>query len=152
VFFNGSPIINKTCEERIALLNSNFKDMDGFQLAKPIQDPEKYWDNVIVPENREGFVIKDLKSLYYPDKRTDCWLKLKNYKRADVIVEALEPNPKGVKIIGKTKEGIEGEIQWSSMGFENIKVGDAVEVEFLDIVNNKMVQPHKIKRFNYRRG
>jgi bifunctional non-homologous end joining protein LigD len=145
VFFDGSPVVNKPCEERIALLNSNFKDMDGFQLVKPILDPRAYWDNVILPENREGFVIKNPKSQYYPDRRTDCWLKLKNYKRADVIVEALVPNPKGVKIIGKTKDGIEGEIQWSFSGFENIKIGDAIEVEFLDVVNNKMVQPHKCK-------
>jgi hypothetical protein len=31
------------------------------------------------------------------------------------------------------------------MGCENIKVGDSVEVEYLDVVNDKMVQPHKVK-------
>jgi ATP-dependent DNA ligase len=144
IYLNGQPLTAKPCEERIALLNSNFKDSNGFELAKRIANPKEHWQNII-SENREGFVIKNPKSQYYPDRRMDCWLKLKNYKRADVIVQALEPNPKGVKIIGKTKDGIEGEIQWSFSGFENIKIGDAIEVEFLDVVNNKMVQPHKVK-------
>ena len=145
---DGQPLTGKAYRERYALLNEKFKECDNFKIVGNIDSPRDYWKNKVIMENREGLVIKDPSAIYLPDQRVATQLKLKYYKRADVTVLALEPNPKGVKISGyATVNGdrVEAECQWSSMGFENIKIGDVVEVEFLDIVNNKMVQPHKVR-------
>lgn len=145
---DGQPLTGKAYRERYALLKSKFSDNEHFKVVENIDNPRQYWNDRVVSENREGLVLKDPSSIYLPDQRVASQLKLKYYKRADVTVQALEPNPKGVKITGyATVNGqhVEAEVQWSSMGFENIKIGDVVEVEFLDIVNNKMVQPHKVK-------
>jgi bifunctional non-homologous end joining protein LigD len=147
LYIDGQSLIGKPYSERLALLSSKFLgfECDALKIVKNIDSPKEYWDNNIVSENREGFVIKDPKAQYYSGLRMACQLKLKNYKQENVIVEALETNNKGVKITGTTPSGIKGEIQWSSCGFENIKVGDSIPVEYLDVVNNKMVQPHKVK-------
>jgi hypothetical protein len=147
LYVEGQPLVGRPYSERLAFLSSKFSGFQNnhFKVVQNIQNPKQYWTDKIVKENREGLVLKDPKAPYSCGQRMNCQLKLKYYKRKNVIVEALETNPKGVKIIGTTADGIKGEIQWSSMGCENIKVGDSVEVEYLDVVNDKMVQPHKVK-------
>jgi len=145
IYFNGKMLSNLKYSDRFSMLTSMRCDSDCFEFVNNISNPKEYWYDRVIPENREGLVIKDPDALYYPGQRMDCQLKLKNYKRDKVIVSRIETNNKGVKLSGMTASGISGEIQWSSMGCENIKVGDEVMVEYLDVVNNKMVQPHKVK-------
>lgn len=148
LYLNGQILTQKPYTERYQMLRQSITDNNSIEVVRNIDNPKEYWENVIIPENREGFVLKNPKGIYQAGVRTKEQLKLKNYKRNDVIVDSLEANPKGVKIYGHfdlNGQRIDAEVQWSSMGCENIKVGDAVEVEYLDIVNNKLVQPHKVK-------
>jgi bifunctional non-homologous end joining protein LigD len=39
----------------------------------------------------EGVVAKRLDSRYYPDKRSDCWLKLKNIRMQEVVIGGWKP-------------------------------------------------------------
>ena len=148
LYLNGQVLTQKPYSERLEMVRQTIANRGGsIEVVEDILNPREYWDKIVL-ENREGLVLKNPKGLYYPDKRMDIQYKLKHYKRALVLVEKLEPNPKGVKIIGSFELGgqkIEAQVQWSSMGFENIKIGSEVEVEYLDIVNNKLIQPHKVK-------
>jgi DNA ligase-1 len=148
IYLNGQVLSQKPYTERYQLLRQSITDSSSIEVVRNIDNPKEYWEKVIVPENREGLVLKNPKAIYQAGQRVDTQLKLKHYKRNNVIVDKLEPNPKGVKIYGHFElagQTIQAEVQWSSMGCENIKTGDEVEVEYLDIVNNKLVQPHKVK-------
>jgi bifunctional non-homologous end joining protein LigD len=39
----------------------------------------------------EGIIAKRLDSAYYPDRRSDCWLKLKNLRMQEVVVGGWKP-------------------------------------------------------------
>lgn len=145
--FNGETIVGKTYVDRLSFLNK-VSQSENFKIANNIQNPVEYWKDKVVVENREGLVIKNPKALYEAGTRSKEMLKLKFYKRAKLKVENIESNPKGVKLSGHfdwNDKQCEAEVQWSSSGYENIKIGDEVEFEFLDLVNDKAVQPHKVK-------
>jgi bifunctional non-homologous end joining protein LigD len=145
LYLKGQVVVDKPYSERLALIQTLFSDTANMRVVKNIENPKEYWENKVVKENREGLVIKNPNGKYEVDTRSKNNLKLKFYKIAQVIVDALENNPKGVKVSGHTADGLLAEVQWSSSGFENIKIGDTIPVEYLDVVNNKMVQPHKVK-------
>ena len=72
---------------------------------------------------------------------------MKNYKTAKVKVEQVFSNLKGVKITGSSK--INGEnisVQCQLAGVNSVSVGDFVEIDYLDIFNGKLIQPHKKKK------
>jgi len=99
------------------------------------------WDKVVA-DNREGIVVKDPNAIYEVGKRSKQYLKLKNYKYVDVIVEQCEPNPKGTKIFSITViDGKEIKVECQRAGAFNINVGDTVRVKYLDIVGDHLVQP-----------
>lgn len=146
IYFDGEVVAGKPYKERMALLREKFQSEGLFKVVDDIPNPLQYWNERIVPDNREGLVIKNPSGRYAFDTRSADALKLKNYKTAFVTVEQIAENPKGIKIIGKAtieNESIISECQLSSAG--NVKVGDVVPVVYLDIVNGRMVQPHKIK-------
>jgi ATP-dependent DNA ligase len=133
-------------EERYKLLVDNFQNQEHFKIVENIANPKEYWDNVIVPQEREGLVIKNPKAYYEAGVRSKENLKLKNYKQVEVIIDNTEENPKGLKIYGKAViNGNNIEVEAQMGGIFNLNVGDKVPVEYLDIVGNKMIQPHKIK-------
>jgi bifunctional non-homologous end joining protein LigD len=92
--------------------------------------------------NWEGIVCKDPNGIYELGKRSKQFLKLKNYKYADVIVEKTEPNAKGTKIYAHTViDGVEIDVECQRAGAFNINVGDNVRVKYLDIVGDRLIQP-----------
>jgi len=150
LFMDKEVLMGKPYEERCELLNTNFLQYTGkhFAIADNIADPKKFWYERVIPEGREGLVIKVPASTYAPSSRTYDWLKLKNYKVTEVIVGKVEANLKGNKIWGMAKIGsdvIEIECQYG--GVYNIKPGDKLPVEYLDIVNGKLIQPHKPRKW-----
>jgi ATP-dependent DNA ligase len=102
------------------------------------QGPE-LWDK-ITQDNREGVVIKNPNSIYEPGKRSSNYLKVKNYKLAEVRVEKTEINSKGTKIYATL-----GEIQVEAQlaGVFGISQGDIVKIKYLDIVGTRLIQPTK---------
>jgi|PlaIllAssembly_1097288.scaffolds.fasta_scaffold22389_5 ATP-dependent DNA ligase len=147
IYHKGEVVINKPYAERYALLKHYSQySCDNFKVVENVENPREYWANKIDKENREGFVIKNPKGLYESGTRSKNNLKLKNYKIVDVKVFKTETNPKGIKIYGTgTYKGevVETECQFSGNNMV-VNVGDILPVEFLDIINGKLVQPHKI--------
>jgi ATP-dependent DNA ligase len=156
-----SWLINTPYKDRLKKLRDEYTKFEGehFEIVKDIEKPENYWEKVMI-DNREGLVIKNPEGKYYLGKRTREWLKVKCYKQADFIIDSIETNNKGAKLSGhgvwkgvyagmpkskKTGKGITftGHVQWSSCGWEKLKVGDSITAEFLDINDGKMIQPHK---------
>jgi ATP-dependent DNA ligase len=150
IFLNKEILLGKPHNERYELLNTGFLSYTGkhFVISDNIADPKKYWAEHVIPEGREGLVLKDPKSKYEPSQRSWSWLKLKNYKVAEVIVDSIDVNVKGNKITGKATINSEVcivECQYG--GVYNIQLGDKLPVEYLDIVGGKLIQPHKPRKW-----
>lgn len=109
-------------------------------LVESTNDGKALWTKVL-DENREGVVVKDPMGLYELGKRSKSFLKLKNYKFIDVKVEHVEANNKGTKIFGKVE--VSGNVLDVECQVQNkhVSIGEVVNVKYLDIVGNRLVQP-----------
>ena len=104
------------------------------------------WD-MVTNENHEGVVIKNPMAMYEMGKRSTNYIKLKNYKICDVVVDKVEPNSKGVKIFGKTNIGDkEIEVEAQLGGIFDVPEGSTVAIKYLDIAGDRLIQPTKVKR------
>jgi ATP-dependent DNA ligase len=142
VYLNGKNLFDLPYIERYGQLIANFNSVEHFKIVENIDEPEQYWNDKIIPEEREGLVIKNPNASYEFGIRSKEQLKLKNYKTAEVVITSVEQNPKGLKIYGQTT--INGNLVFVENQFGGIfdlKVGERVPVEYLDIVGNKMIQP-----------
>jgi ATP-dependent DNA ligase len=150
LFLHKEVLIGKPYAERLERLNRGFLSHTGkhFMIADSIADPKKYWNDKIIKDGREGLVIKEPDSKYEPSSRTYAWLKLKNYKIAELIVEDIIMNVKGNRVSGKVKIGDDIlQIDCQYGGCYGIKKGDKLPVEYLDVVGGKLIQPHKPKNW-----
>jgi len=152
LYLNGEVVVDKPYSERLSLLKGVISDttLQTFRVAENITNPQEYWVSKVVAENREGLVIKNPTGHYEVDTRSKNNLKLKNYKQTEVLIEKTEQNNAGTKIYGKaTINGVDIEVECQVGGVkpESLKVGEKVPVVYLDIVGNRLVQPHKIKGF-----
>jgi len=139
--FEKEVLIYKPYHQRLNIIESNILPTDRIKVVESTYDGQALWDN-IVKDNREGVVIKDPNAIYELGKRSKQYLKLKNYKYVDVIVEKTEPNAKGTKIYSHVE--IDGKIidlECQRAGAFNINVGDNVRVKYLDIIDNRLIQP-----------
>lgn len=144
---DNNTLVMKPYKERYAALNvicdyciaSKFVGL--IRVAQNYNGPE-LWDRVVV-NNLEGVVIKNPNCIYEIGKRSKEMLKLKNYKLCDVVVERVEHNEKGVKIIG-TSMGLTVECQLG--GIFDMQTGSTVTIKYLDIAGNRLIQPTKVNR------
>jgi bifunctional non-homologous end joining protein LigD len=133
-------LINKPYKERLGLLQG-YKWSNYVRLIESVNDGTALW-NKVLRDDEEGLVAKDPNAIYELGKRSTRYLKYKNYKYADVLVEQIEPNPKGTKIRANIEiNGCPVEVNCHQAGCFNINVGDTVRVKYLDIVDGKMIQP-----------
>lgn len=137
-------LINKPYKERLGLLQ-NYKwsgDRNGrVHLVETTTEGESLWDFVI-RYNREGIVVKDPNAIYELGKRSKQYVKIKNYKYADVVVQKTEVNPKGTKIFGEVDiNGQHINVECQQAGAFTIMIGDTIRVKYLDIVGDRLVQP-----------
>lgn len=147
--FEQEVLINKPYKDRLALLDK-FKYSKGMsqaayeslvQVVRTSNDGVALWEKV-VRENHEGLVAKDPNAIYELGKRSKQYIKVKNYKYVDVIVERTEPNPKGTKIFANVLiDDIPIQVECQQAGAFNIGVGDTIRVKYLDIVNDRLIQP-----------
>ncbi|MBP1079766.1 bifunctional non-homologous end joining protein LigD [Bacillus capparidis] len=64
-------------------------DKKAIQLIPPFENKELIWDHVILNDG-EGIVAKKKNSEWKKGKTTD-WMKIKNYKTADVFIKSYNP-------------------------------------------------------------
>ena len=133
-------------QKRYGELKASFSDNQFFKVAELIDNPAEYWKDKVVAENREGLVIKNPKALYEFDTRSKQYLKLKNYKEVEVVVDSLESNKAGTKIYGNAVIcGNQIDVECQFGGIDDLQVGQKVPVQYLDIVGKRLIQPHKMK-------
>lgn len=133
--------INLPYHKRYELLCQNIEDTDKIKIAKNYKINE-LWDKV-VKENLEGMVMKNPNVGYQLGIRSNDYIKVKNYKDTEVVVENTEENPKGIKIFGtSTINGETIKIECQMGGNFNINVGETIKVTYLDICNRRLIQPH----------
>lgn len=141
--YENESMLMKPYEYRYAKIAEIIQPNKLIDIAKLWNFPE-LWKKVI-DENREGVVLKNPKACYELDKRSNNYLKLKNYKLAEVEVTAIENNSAGTKIYGKVNiDGVDIEAECQFGGIDNIVVGSKVKVKYLDIIDNKFIQPTKV--------
>ena len=133
--------INLPYSKRYELLSQNIGDEDRVRIFKNY-DIRELWDKVI-KENLEGMVLKNPKANYQLGIRSADYVKVKNYKETEVLIEDTEENEKGIKIFGTTTIG--GETLKVDCQFQNggVNIGETVKVRYLDIFNGRLIQPTK---------
>lgn len=85
LYFNGESLVNKTLEQRRAVMFQNFKPIEGkfsfatFKNSSNLDELQVFLDQS-VKDSCEGLMVKMLhssESYYEPSKRSRNWLKLK---------------------------------------------------------------------------
>lgn len=140
IYLDGKSLLTEPYWKRYGKI-LNISASDNIKVAKGYKDGRELW-NKVVNENLEGVVIKNPDAIYDSGKRSKEYVKLKNYKPADVKVESSESNPKGSKIFGKSiVDGQEIDVEVQIHGVQDIQPGEVYKIKYLDIVGNKFILP-----------
>lgn len=96
--YEGKDLRDKPLRERLEyLMDLEFEGAwygDYVKMLEWTNQILELWDK-IVKENKEGLILKDLDSKYI-GKRSDKWLKVKNFKEAELVVNNYEVNNAGI--------------------------------------------------------
>ena len=130
-------------KERYGLLQANIKDEMFVKLAINYS-PTELWE-LVVKNDLEGLVLKNPLAPYEIACRSKNYIKIKNYKTAEMVVDKVEENPKGTKVYGKSlinENEIDCEVQIG--GKFNITAGEIIRIKYLDMCGNRLIQPTKV--------
>lgn len=139
---DGRIVITQPYIQRYAIIKEKVAN-HGFIRVAECFNPKELW-SLVIKRDLEGLVLKNPKACYQIGVRSNDYIKVKNYKFVEVIVDDVEENPKGVKIIGRSDvngENIEVECQLG--GVFNAVKGQKVPIKYLDIVGKRLIQPTK---------
>ena len=78
ILYQNGDLTKETLKKRKEYLNK-YKDNEVFIKTKEYQNGKELFKK-IKKLGLEGIVAKDINSIYYPNKREDVWLKIKNIK------------------------------------------------------------------------
>lgn len=118
--YNNSSVMTYPIEERKGLLTEVISKIDSpfIHLVPYIHKEGNAFFNVIKEKNMEGIVAKRSASLYTPDKRSDNWRKIINWRYADLLVYKVSHNPLTVHLqdnegeyVGSVRIGFTKEIR-----------------------------------------
>ncbi len=84
VIYQNKDLTNKTLVERKKILDK-YKDTDCFVKSKVYSDGKKLFASV-KKLGLEGIVAKEKTSKYYVNKRSNVWIKLKNYQTDEFYI------------------------------------------------------------------
>ena len=107
LYLDGRPTIDLPYTERRALLES-------LKLSGPSWQTPPWFEGggaaVLKASNEqglEGVVAKALDSRYFPGKRSDCWLKVKNLRTQEVVIGGWKPGEgRRANLIGSLLLGV----------------------------------------------
>ena len=103
ILYNNKNLIALPLIERKKILNQ-FKENDYFIKAKYINEHGIELYNLAKKKNLEGIVAKEKTSLYFPNKRNNTWLKIKNYKTGSFIIAGfIEKENNVIILLGENK-------------------------------------------------
>ena len=136
-------LIMKPYKYRYGMLLKHLVPSDKLKVAENFSDGALAWGRVVA-ENQEGLVGKNLNSMYELGKRSKESIKMKNYKQVDIIIEQIEPNPKGTKIFSSVEiDGVKINVE-AQLDFD-VQMGDKRKIKYLDIVGERMIQPTRAR-------
>jgi bifunctional non-homologous end joining protein LigD len=142
---NDDILIMKPYRERYEKL-LHITATDKIKVASNWYNGLELWDKV-TKENQEGVVIKNPSAPYELDTRSKNYIKIKNYKLLDIVVEKTEQNSKGTKVFGKTNiENKEMIVEVQLSGVFDVSIGTTQTIKYLDICGNRLIQPTKVNR------
>lgn len=97
--YKNTPLLKR--KEALSCIFGNIENK-YIKLLEWFDKPIKLWE-LVKKENREGIILKHKQSLYTPNYRSKMWLKLKNFKEAELTFNDYElmPNSKGITLINK---------------------------------------------------
>ena len=84
IIYQNKDLTNKTLVERKKILDK-YKDTDYFVKSKVYSDGKKLFASV-KKMGLEGIVAKEKTSKYYVNKRSNVWIKLKNYQTDEFYI------------------------------------------------------------------
>ena len=84
IIYQNKDLTNKTLVERKKILDQ-YKDTDYFVKSKVYSDGKKLFASV-KKMGLEGIVAKEKTSNYYVNKRSNVWIKLKNYQTNEFYI------------------------------------------------------------------
>ena len=84
IIYKNKDLTNKTLVERKKMLDQ-YKDTDYFVKSKVHSDGKKLFASV-KKMGLEGIVAKEKTSKYYVNKRSNVWIKLKNYQTDEFYI------------------------------------------------------------------
>lgn len=84
IIYQNKDLTNKTLVERKKILDQ-YKDTDYFVKSKVYSDGKKLFASV-KKMGLEGIVAKEKSSKYYVNKRSNVWIKLKNYQTDEFYI------------------------------------------------------------------
>jgi bifunctional non-homologous end joining protein LigD len=110
IYLDGRSLIDEPYSERRRTLES-------LELAGPSWQTPPHFDgggDAILAASQqqglEGVLAKRLDSRYYPGKRSDCWLKIKNLRTQEVVIGGWKPGEGRRKgVIGSLLLGVPGD-------------------------------------------
>jgi bifunctional non-homologous end joining protein LigD len=139
---DNNVLVMKGYKDRYSQLSQNMPEDSKVEITKNYTNGKELWSKV-TNENQEGVVIKTPNAMYELGKRSSNYIKLKNYKTTEIVVEKVEPNSRGTKIFGKVAD-IDVECQLA--GIFDVEVGSTQTIKYLDIAGDRLIQPTKVSR------
>jgi len=130
-------------------VNEECHEGDFVRIAQNF-DGQELWKEV-VDKNLEGIVIKNPNAMYELGKRSKEYIKMKNYKLCEVLVERTEENSKGTKIFGTTtlngdRTIVPLQVEAQLAGVFSVEIGTTHTIKYLDIVGNRLIQATKTSK------
>ena len=95
----GQSVVHNSLMERKKLLVENFNGLHTAEIVNYVEGEDNIkalWENIKI-NNKEGIILK-IKDSIYVFKRSNSWLKYKNFKEIEIAFTGYEVNNAGVKI------------------------------------------------------
>ncbi|MBM7653002.1 ATP-dependent DNA ligase [Neobacillus cucumis] len=103
IYYAGDKVTNLPLVERKKLLESFLPQSNEIVLVQWMVGHGEEYFNLIQQHDLEGIVLKRANSMYQDNKRSHDWLKVINYKYADVYITGLRKDDFGLLL--STSEG-----------------------------------------------
>jgi len=137
-------------ERRNILKSVLFQENKNFKLIEQVTENEQIkelWER-IKTEQREGIILKKIRSKYWYGKRNNDWLKLKNFKEVILKFTKYSVNPAGIRL--EDEKG--NVVQCAGKQSEQVKElidrnGECwAEVQYLELTKEKRMRMPSFKR------
>lgn len=134
-------LITKPYKERYEKL-LKIKETERIKISKNYDIFRVIWDK-IVDEDLEGCVLKNPMGVYEINTRSKNFIKVKNYKITDIIVEDKEENEKGIKIFGVTADN-KLKVNFQFANAVDVTKGSKIRIKYLEKIGGfggRLTQP-----------